>query len=346
MKKNRLYILLFVFVMFFCVNVSSVFAKQDQYGGGGTSATKSSTSNDCFYEGQVIFNNGNQTGTNFNQTVAVGIEYTCNKSGKCSSEYAAGYTDSNNSSKSLSFSNAKDSFGPNKGSKFYSDGKIKCPSYIVVTKNENNFYFHYECVNGQAANGNCLGNGVKLNKTKTPSGDSLQEKVKNITDDGSYYAPSGATTPATEPKTQKEDEKNHENENLIDKIKEWATGRKDSQKTADTGVDESDELECSQVLGDAFADVLAGIFTLTCVIGVVLLIFTLIFDFIKTISSGEDGALLDAFKKAKIRVIATIILLLLPVFVNFIIDFINNNLIIEDGNIKIGNISECNVVKD
>lgn len=89
--------------------------------------------------------------------------------------------------------------------------------------------------------------------------------------------------------------------------------------------------------------------TLIGVVGVVILVLTLSTDFVKAISSGENDALAQAGKKAKNRIIATVILLMLPVFINFLIDVANNNLVIEtkEGKttLKIGTIKDCGMSK-
>lgn len=329
MKNKKLYILMFVFM--FCFSI-----------GGVKAVTK-----ECFYEGQVIFTNGNHTGTNFNQTVGVGIKYTCKKNGKCSSEYAAGYTDSNGKSQSLSFTNAKDNFGSNKGSSVYSDGEIKCPSKVVITKTGNNFYFHYKCVSGEAANGKCLGNGVKISEIETPSGNSLQEKVKSITDDGSYYAPSGETTPATQPKTKakKNTTRNHKS---VDNIINYYTV--DGKKKVAYGVD--GKITCTELIGDDNVKKIHSYLLLICVAGVVIVVILGSLDFIKAIASSDDDALASAGKRIKYRIISVIILLLLPALVNFILSMADDNLHFEirdpnnnkkknDISIKLGKASDC-----
>lgn len=132
------------------------------------------------------------------------------------------------------------------------------------------------------------------------------------------------------------------NIDIVDDIKKWAENKKNTEKNANIGIDENENLNCSTLLGD-FANVLRDAFILISVAGVVILIVLMISDFIKAITSDEDGALLDAFKKSKNRIIATIILLLLPILINFVINLLNDNLRIENGNIKVGNVKECNV---
>lgn len=124
----------------------------------------------------------------------------------------------------------------------------------------------------------------------------------------------------------------------------------DAGRDSDLNISEDDNVLCTDLLGD-FASVLSNFFFLICIVGVVILIFTMSGDFLKAITSGEADAMAKAFKDSKTRIIATIILLLLPVIINFIITVINNNVVVikrKDGTqkeIKIGNVSECNVTK-
>lgn len=387
MKKNRLYILLFVFVMFFCVNVGGVKAS---YGITCYYATE-----DCYYtvtdhqsshrvevpctgakdngrKNQKCYKDVKDTIDTY-YAVSYGINYWCPSNSSCDA-WGRGYLkkikeDSSSSSRTVGeeinasgYNSFIKNIKNNKKSLFgvSTDGPTKCPSSITINDLSVGVSIgsgagKIEAESGKKNNGSSRTCTLSLKdkysyKKGGMTSENFIENVENLSksldNEATEFHIVKPGNSGSEYGDVEKGNKGSKNHDLVSSIINWAMGRKDLQKDADIGIDESDELECSQVLGDAFADVLAGIFTLTCVIGVVLLIFTLIFDFIKAITSGEDGALLDAFKKAKIRVIATIILLLLPVFVNFIIDFINNNLIIEDGDIKIGNVSECNVVKD
>ncbi len=134
-------------------------------------------------------------------------------------------------------------------------------------------------------------------------------------------------------------------DNLIQSIKERAANDSGKNGDPDYGLDET--ISCSKLLGEgdnSLGSILKNVFFVICVIGVILLIFTMSGDFLKAITSEEADAMADAFKKAKTRIIATIILLLLPVVVNFIIDVVNNSVYESNGEIKIGNISDCKII--
>ena len=136
------------------------------------------------------------------------------------------------------------------------------------------------------------------------------------------------------------------NSELVDTIKDWA--KNGSEGSSDTGLDANETLTCAEVLDTELIELLAGIFRLISVGGVILLIILMGFDFVKAIVSSEDDAVFKAFKDSRNRVIAVIILLLLPVLVNFMISILNN-LHFEDyegkREIKFGNVSECNITK-
>ena len=79
-------------------------------------------------------------------------------------------------------------------------------------------------------------------------------------------------------------------------------------------------------------------------------------DFIKVITASEDNAMSEAFKKVKNRIIAVIILLLLPLLVNFLIGIVNKSATVVETvdsstgktvkkEIKIGKLDDCNIAK-
>lgn len=329
MKRKILYISLFLLSL--CINIDFV---------------KASTSKECYYKGQVYFTNGTSgTGTNFNETVGVGIKYTCEDNGKCSSEYSASYTDKNRKSQSISFTNAKEFFGPNKGNDYYSNKQISCPGNVVVARKDGDkFSFNYKCPSGESSNGKCLGVASKLDNIEAPDGSSLQERTRSITDKGDYYAPSGAVTPATEP----EKEKNHsENHDSVGEIK------KDGWGEEDYGISEDEAIDCTSLLGDDNIKLITDVLLVISAVGIVMVVVYSIADFTKSVASNDDDGLAKSGKHLKNRIISVIALLLLPALVNFLLGFVNDNLHYEkikkngDSNgsvsIKVGNAADCGV---
>ena len=382
MKKNRLYMILFVFVMFFCVNIGEGSALNEK-GTGGVSGTLYSYGIKCFYQGNLsgVANYGGSTGSTCgsdNSTttpVVYGIDYYC-FNGSMSSDgstvanckrfgaWGHGRAAHINGSdvKKVGISNYDSFFNsqniPNNTYSYFGASKDKgvkkCPSSIYVDGdlmiNASQLMGSGEYPLGKMS---FTRNGKKLTllsgktyRYKKGNGGNLENDVLDIISDFKEVTRCGDTYYDTTHGSVGIKVEKNTNEKLVDSIKKWAEEQKDLQKNPNIEIGVDDKLDCHQVLGDAFAEVLAAVFTITCVIGVVLLIITLVFDFIKAIASNENDGLLDAFKKAKTRIIATIILLMLPVFINFVIDFLNNNLIVEDGNVKIGNVSECKIVKN
>lgn len=143
---------------------------------------------------------------------------------------------------------------------------------------------------------------------------------------------------------------NTKNADLVEKVKKYANDEDYTQKSYS-------EISCSNIFGEKLLPQIKTGFLVICVIGIVILVFTMSGDFIKSIASGDADNMAETFKKAKTRIIATVILLLLPIFVNFVIDFINSNVTIveykdEKGEnvnsglkVHIGNLSDCGVVK-
>ena len=108
------------------------------------------------------------------------------------------------------------------------------------------------------------------------------------------------------------------------------------------------EITCADLLGSENVELLSGGFLILSIIGVLLLVITGIGDFVSAITSNEDGAVLKAFNKFKTRIIACVILLLLPAFIDFVLGFINDSFHYETTagqgtEIKVGNVSDCNL---
>lgn len=332
--KRKLFLILFVFVLF--VGVGSV---------------KADTSGTCFYSGDGI-KLVSQTGNYDNFTVAVAINYSCTDSGRCQSSYAAGYTDKNEISQMINFTNAGSFFGQaatDYKTYFYDsrNKKITCPDYIVVSGDATSekVYFNYTCE--EAGDGNCMGYGKKISKQSVPSGDTLSDKVKSVTDLGHYNTNTGASTPGTNP----DDDKDDDDDDDVDNSKYIAGIKERAGQTNDNPYELSDT-DCVSLLGTgegSLGQILKDVFWGICIVSVVILIFTSVADFIKAIASSDNDAVSKAFSSSKTRIIATIIMLVLPALLSFIIDVVNSNAYVvtdEFGNkvdVRIGDPSECSI---
>lgn len=369
MKKNKLFMIIFVFVMFFCINIDGVLALNER--GGGGSVTSYSYGVRCFYSGKLkSYDSYNPTasgsiGENTTSTPFIyGVELRCN-SKNCNSVSAYGHgrgahingdrllkVEFNNYNQLFKIDNTSvrdKAYGvtPGKGikkcpSKLYIDSALTTSASELMA--ETDYIGNAWWVSGSPYNGSLkLASSYKF--YEDDKGNLEQDVIDMVSELKEITKDSSGNSYDTTHGSVGDKIKGDQNQMLVESIKRWAESKKDLQKEANLDIDESDELDCSQVLGDSFAEVLSGALTLICISAVVILIFTMISDFIKAITSNENDALIEAFKKSKTRIIATIILLLLPVLVNLIINFLNKNFRIEDGNIKIGDISECNISK-
>ena len=111
-----------------------------------------------------------------------------------------------------------------------------------------------------------------------------------------------------------------------------------------------EDTNCSSLLSGGLDEILRTVFFIISVVGVIILLFTTATDFIKAIASSDNDAISKAFKSSKTRIIAAIILLILPFLVSFIINLINENfVVVTDKNsnttkVEIGDPSKCNIV--
>ena len=77
-------------------------------------------------------------------------------------------------------------------------------------------------------------------------------------------------------------------------------------------------------------------------------IFTGLGDFMAAVTSNEEGSVFKAFGKFKTRIIACVILFLLPALINFALEFINDSFYYETAagqgtEIKVGNVADCGI---
>lgn len=126
-----------------------------------------------------------------------------------------------------------------------------------------------------------------------------------------------------------------------DEIKEYIKKWANKTKGFDQDIEGSNN-GCRTLLSPGFIDILSDSVLFTSIAGVILVVALTLFDFTKAIASNEDDALLKSFKRLKIRIISVILLLLLPVIVNTIINYANDYLYIDENNkVQFGNVSDC-----
>ena len=328
MKKKYLLFILCL-LMFFCVNIDGVKA-----------ATK-----ECLYSG-LVDNNDSSTGGGDGETVAVGLTITCSGNTCAVKQFSrmsvyggeeggTGRTIINAEPVTWA-SDISTTLQTFPKDKYYKNGNITCPSSIYVgffashpsTNETNVFDFVWE--QPVDVHGNPLAGSVytPLKGRLISSSSSMNEQVQAIAENGRTRSATGTT-------------ESRDKESIVNSIISWA------QEHTGLPVDFSDLPNCSALLGtgeDSLGQMLKNIFFGISIVGILLLIILTAMDFIKAIaSSDEDDTLIKAFKRSKNRIIAIIILLLLPVLVTVIVNLVNDNVYIVDGEIKVGDITECNI---
>ena len=140
-----------------------------------------------------------------------------------------------------------------------------------------------------------------------------------------------------------DDENKEEKKASIEEIMEWAETVENTDPNSNL-----ETTTCSALLSTDDEELVGFIKTVVygiAIVGIVILILSTAGDFLKAITSGEADKMSDTFKRFKNRIIAVIILLLLPLLVNWIITFLNNYVIQdEDGTVRIGDVSECQII--
>lgn len=115
-------------------------------------------------------------------------------------------------------------------------------------------------------------------------------------------------------------------------VKGYQTDRQKNETSAQSNGSTSDDIDYTggesavegcDMLGDDFLDKLKMAFTVIQILGVVLLVGLSIFEFAQAITSSEQEPMKKAGKNTVKRVIAAVILLLLPVLIGFILNLMD-----------------------
>ena len=80
------------------------------------------------------------------------------------------------------------------------------------------------------------------------------------------------------------------------------------------------------VIGDDLKNLLSSAFWIISVVGIILVVVMTTLSFIKAMVGSDDEKFRDAIKHLYTRIIVVIILLMLPMLLNFIINLINNSM--------------------
>ena len=340
---KRKFVSMFVFFCLFFLNFSNVNAIEREDAGFGNSGSKKTLNCNYYDPSFQIYDCTGATGTHCsageNATVALGIQYECNK-GECSykSHYAK-YSISNDVRKStLNFSGTGSSIKKSLGSE-------QCPNSISIRSckirgaNSSDAVIHFVFGNDKYAN--CLDsqrNSISLNSDTSSDIKSFVEN-KMVT--------AGGTTDFSNPRERAKEALEGDstaNRDLVPGVKDYAEKHLGEEDFSDL----TEDITCEKLLGEDNIELISTGFLILSVIGVLLLIFTGLGDFMAAVTSNEEGSVFKAFGKFKTRIIACVILFLLPALINFALEFINDSFYYETAagqgtEIKVGNVADCGI---
>lgn len=324
MKKNRLYILSFVFIMFFCVSIDGI--KAEKFDIVFTCNNSNATCPLSIVDGELAAN------SNF-----------CDISGN----WGGGVENRKIHIKKINVSG---------DSKCYkADYKCVWDTKTHYFEIDNLKFVKTDATKNDASKGIICPNKPLIDMCRDYTEDNFREKCPNAPEDATYKDFRGRCDLSYQNAMDYCQGKGSyyeggtKNRNMIDKIKN-AVGIKDETFTIKNG-----ELTCTELLGTDNVKLISSLFLYICVAGVVLVIILGSTDFVRAVASSDEDALAQAFKKIKTRLISVVILLLLPILVNMILSFVNGNAHFEvvgedekekDVSIKIGSVTDCGLIAD
>ena len=368
MKKNKLFIFVFVFIMFFGINMDGVLALNER--GGGGDVTSYSYGIVCVYGGQRKWTTSKTTssgGGNLDQNYPFTYTLKVNCSDKdCKDLSVSTYglvKNQDGANKKIKINNKdklnymvnhnKDKFGFVEG-----EGVSTCPNKVGFEWETLKSYtldkvdeFGNFLLNSGSNNQGSLESTQKFFISNANDIDIKSETVSSIsgkkrTTTDNYGTDETSTTKEIENKRQ-----HGSNKDLIPYIMKAYS----HLGNEDYGISNDGTITCSALLGPDNIKLIHDILLFMCILGIIMVVVFGIMEFIKAISSSDDDALAKAFKRLKVRLISIIILLILPVFVNLVLGLINDNVhfeivknvngvekVTEDVSIQIGKASDCN----
>ncbi|MCI9110480.1 MAG: hypothetical protein HFH47_01555 [Bacilli bacterium] len=131
---------------------------------------------------------------------------------------------------------------------------------------------------------------------------------------------------STEMETTIQESTNERDINNIEKIKQWGEENKSIEELDNIGDG------CGAISAE-LRELISTILWIIDIIAILILIIMTMINLIQAITGSDSEKFKDVFKHARVRIIAVVLLLLLPVLVGGIIDLINDN---ADGEVKIG----------
>lgn len=207
---------------------------------------------------------------------------------------------------------------------FHKDGKFKCKKSVYIKWQDNGYAFSATKKDAYSAM-TYLSNGsdVKNEAASFSAGDDddnytgVKSIGDSLTDNSSTYEKvTGVDTAA---------------------IERWAekAGESDVSSLGDA---------CDIISAD-IAKLIKEAFLLISVVSIILIVVMTAASIIKAITGSDDEKFKDVYKNLMTRIIVIIILLLLPAFVTFVIDIVNDSV---DSTVQIGDSSDifCGITKN
>lgn len=333
MKRNKLFIFVFVFIMFFGINIDGVLADWCP------SDSKFSRAVSCKYEAGVtsresaVIYFGKTTGGKYCSTV---------KSVKVGTLFWAWKDDNNGAASKKKFEFDFKDANKMQSSIFENNS---CPRLKIVNK--------YAIKSGKTEK-------VVISNKKMGGipalGDIFNEAACGLNQiasfgsecwmaDGVFSEITNDEMTATTISTNNERTGNSE---LIGSIRRYFEHNNNGKIEFSKG-----DITCTELLGSDLISMIGSASLFICVLAIVLIVLLSTTDFIKAIASSDEDILKKSTSRLKVRLISVVILLLLPILVNFTLGFINDNLYLyivdEHGNvvedkdvsIKVGKPSDC-----
>lgn len=189
-------------------------------------------------------------------------------------------------------------------SRFYSNGKYKCPSGL---------YYYQPLLNWDSCPRNAAGSCLQLKLDNSLSKTSNDAGTLTVKSQGYDWI---KNTELSQEAQGGRDDTISNDHGIIGAIMNWGKGNDETRYDKDS-VD-----PCALISGGTL-DLLQKVFMFISVAGIIILVVMTAISLIKVITASEDNALSNFLKGFWKRIICLIILLLLPTIITFLIQVVN-----------------------
>ena len=205
------------------------------------------------------------------------------------------------------------------------DTSWTCPDKIYISKNQGadnmNIYFTESSCKNANPLGGCVSRALAQNASQK-GGQPGKLIVNN-------YKINNEDTETQTVTDQARDEEYGSGDNDIEKIKQWGEDNKGQE--GNYSLDQIGD-GCGAISSEV-SDLISTILWIIDIIAILILIIMTMINLIQAITGSDEEKFRDVFKHLRVRIIAVVLLLLLPVLVGGIIDLINDN---AGGEVKVG----------